>query len=112
MALTLYATGTEYTANAITLRRGSVADILSVGVYHTTDPDVVPAVGDFQTVTLVMQPNPLADGNNVDILSLVGAEGDVILGPGTYQRWCLVTTATERIIRRVDTIVVQGEVGG
>lgn len=110
MAVTLYAPGTEYTANAITLKRGTVSDITSVGVYHTTDPNKVPAVSDFAAATLVVPPNPLADGNNVDILLLIGATGDVVLGPGTYQRWCLVRTNTEAIIRRVDTITVVASV--
>jgi hypothetical protein len=106
MAVTLYAPGTEYTANAITLKRGNAADITYVGVYHGIDPNKTPTLADFTQVTLVVPPNPLADGNNIDILSLIGPGGDVTLGAGVYQRWCLVKTSTENIMRKLDTVTV------
>ena len=51
--------------------------------------------------------DPLADGQNTDVLSLIGPrDGDVELIPGDYQRWVLITTATEDKIRRVDVLEV------
>lgn len=104
----LYSAGTEFLANAITLTRGTAADIVSVGVHHSVDPNTVPGVGDFTAVTLVKPGDPLADGNNLDVLSLVGpkAGADLELPPGTYQRWVLVSTATEDIVRKVDVVEV------
>jgi hypothetical protein len=105
--LTIAHTATEFTANAITLKRGTVADIVTVGVYHNVSPNTVPLVSDFIIVDLVYAPNALADGTNIDILSLIGPRsGDVTLTAGDYQRWCLVTTATEDIIRKVDVITI------
>ena len=102
----LYSTSTEYLANALTIVRGTAADIESVGVYHTEDPDEVPADTDFTPVTLVSSPtDPLADGNNIDVLSLMGT-GALALAAGTYQRWVMVKTATETIIRKVDVVEV------
>jgi hypothetical protein len=111
MMVTLYHTGTEYVANAITMQRGQVSDITSVGVYHTLDPDEIPEVGDFDTVVLVDGINgsdPLAQEGVVDVLSLIGPrDGDVDLPtPGVYQRWVLLVTATEDIIRRPNTIEI------
>lgn len=112
MTLTFYAAGTEYAANQITLLRGSAADIVSVGVYHDTDPSVRPEVADFTAVTLVdgtEEPLPaLAEDGKIDVLSLIGARvsADVTLTPGDYQRWVLISTADEDIIRPVDTITV------
>lgn len=108
---TLYHTGTEYTANEITLLRGNPASILTVGVYHTLDPDEIPEVADFVEVTLVdgtSPGNPLADGQKIDVLALVGARvtADVTLSPGDYQRWVLLTTSTEDIIRRPDVLEI------
>jgi hypothetical protein len=110
MAVSIYNTGTEYVANAITMTRGVIADILSVGVYHNVNPATIPAVGDFTTVTLVNGttiPTPdLAEVGFVDILSLIGPGGDIVLTAGDYQRWCLIVTATENIIRKIDTITI------
>jgi hypothetical protein len=106
MAITLYSTGTEYTANAITLKRGSASDITYVGLYHGTDPNHTPLIGDFTQVTLVVPPNPLADGGNIDILALIGTGGQIVLTVGVYQRWALIKTATENIIRKLDTVTV------
>lgn len=111
MAATIPSTSTEYAANAMTITRGTAADITAVGVYHTTNAASVPAVADFTEVVLVAPGDPLADSTlpagAYDILSLVGPRsGDVTLTPGTYQRWVLISTATEDIIRKIDTITV------
>lgn len=111
MTVQLFHSATEYVANSITLTRGTVADITAVGVYHDTDPSVVPAVEDFTTVTLVdgttSPPDPLAEAGKVDVLSLIGPRGgDATLAPGDYQRWVLISTATEDIIRKTDTVTV------
>lgn len=103
----LYHTATEYLANAITITRGSVTDIISVGVYHTLSPTLIPEESDFTVVTLVKPGDPLAQGTNTDVLSLVGpADGDVVLTAGDWQRWVLVKTSTEVIIRKVDVVEV------
>jgi len=107
----LYRTATEYVANEITLLRGSAADIVEVGVYHDEDPNNVPAVEDFTPVALVdgtaSPPDPLAENGRIDVLSLVGPrDGDVELQPGDYQRWILIKTATEDIIRKVDVLTI------
>lgn len=107
----IYRTGTEYTANQITLTRGSVSDITAVGVFHSTDPSVIPEVDDFTIVQLVdgttTPPDELAETGKVDILALVGPRGgNVTLPPGDYQRWVLVVTATEDIIRRPDVLTI------
>ena len=107
MAVTIPRTGTEYVANSLTFTRGTVAAIVSVGVYHTADPTVVPTVAQFTPVQLVKPGDSLADGTNIDILSLIGPRsGDVTLSAGDYQRWVLIKTATEDIIRRPDTITI------
>lgn len=111
MAVQLYAGATEYVANELTILRGSTADIVTVGVFHSLDPNVSPLVTDFTTVTLVdgiANPgNPLAEAGKIDVLSLLGPRaGDVQLTPGDYQRFILVSTATEDVIRKVDTIEV------
>lgn len=113
MALEVYSTGTEYLANQITLTRGTVGDIARVGVYHNTDPNVKPTPEQFTTVDLVngttTPPDPLAETGKIDLLSLIGArssEPSLALAPGDYQRWGLVSTATEDIIRKIDTITV------
>ncbi|TDE40488.1 hypothetical protein E1295_31815 [Nonomuraea mesophila] len=108
---TIYATATEYLANALTITRGSVDNITGVGVYHDINPDTVPTVEDFTMVTLVdgtaEPPDPLAETGVIDVLSLIGPRaGDVVLTPGDYQRWVLITTATEDIIRKVDVLEV------
>ncbi|SET43687.1 hypothetical protein [Nonomuraea wenchangensis] len=107
----IFHTATEYVANAITITRGSVADIVSVGVYHTTDPNSVPSVEDFTSVTLVdgtaAEPDPLAEAGVIDVLSLIGPRnGEVELTAGDYQRFVLITTATEDIIRKVDVLTI------
>jgi hypothetical protein len=85
--VTIPHSGTEYTANAITLKRGLVTDII--------------------TVLLVKPGDALADGSNLDILSKIGPRsGDVILAAGDWQRWCYVKTANEDILRKVDTITI------
>lgn len=110
---TLYHTATEYTANQLTLLRGTVSDIVSVGVYHNIDPNTVPLVSDFTTVTLVDGTTtplpPLAESGIIDVVSLVGPRsGQVNLtAAGTYQRWVLVKTAAEDIIRAVDTVIIK-----
>lgn len=110
--VTLYHTGTEYVANEITLHRGDVASIVSVGVYHTTDPDEIPEVADFDTVQLVdgtSPGNPLAEDGKIDVLSLIGPKvgADINLStPGDYQRWVLIQTDDEDIIRRPDVLEI------
>jgi hypothetical protein len=106
MAVTIYHTATEYTANAITMSRGTPADITGVGVYHNANPLVIPEVDDFILVQLVLPGDLLAEGNTVDILSLIGPGGDVELTPGDYQRWTLISTAAENIIDSVDTVSI------
>ena len=106
MGVSIYRTATEYTANSITLTRGTPSDIVSVGVYHSTNPQTVPQVSDFVQVTLVQPGDVLAEGALVDILALIGPDGDITLAPGDYQRWTLITTAAERIIDAVDTITI------
>jgi hypothetical protein len=108
MAIQLFTTGTEYVANAITLSRGTSAAITGVGVYHNTDPTVKPTVAQFTMVTLVKPGDALADGTNLDVLSLIGPKSGahLALTPGSYQRWILVQTATEDVIRKVDVIEV------
>lgn len=108
----IFSTGTEYVANEVTITRGSVDDIVAVGVYHDTDPDTVPAVDDFTTVTLVDgtadPPDALSEEGKIDVLSLIGArdEADLALTAGDYQRWVLLQTSTEDIIRKVDVLEV------
>lgn len=103
----LFHTATEYVANQLTISRGSVEDIVTVGVYHDEDPGNIPEVGDFTAVTLVDGTGPLAEGGRIDVLSLIGPGGDEELVPGDYQRWVLVQTATENIIRRVDVLEIK-----
>lgn len=107
----IYRTGTEFTGNQITLTRGSVSDITAVGVFHSTDPSVIPTVEQFTTVRLVdgtsTPPDDLAEAGKVDVLALIGPRGgDVTLPPGDYQRWVLVVTATEDIVRRPDVLTI------
>ena len=108
----IYNTATEYRANAITITRGLVSDITGVGVYHTTNPNEVPTAAQFTPVTLVDGVNsptdPLAENGVIDVLSLIGPKesADLVLTPGDYQRFVLVQTANEDIIRKVDTVTV------
>ena len=106
MAVSIYHTATEYTANAITMSRGTPADIVTVGVWHSPDPQVIPEVADFTTVKLVLPGDLLAEGNTVDILALIGPGGDVELAPDDYQRWTLISTVAENIIDSVDTLTI------
>jgi hypothetical protein len=112
VAVSIYNTATEYVANAITITRGSISDILTVGVYHNVNPATIPDVTDFVIVTLVNGntiPLPaLAETGFIDILSLIGSKAgaDLPLTPGDYQRWCLIQTTAEDIIRKVDTITI------
>lgn len=119
MAVSIYSTATEYIANAITLTRGHVSDIVSVGIYVNTAPNVIPTVAQFTTVTLVDGTAggtlpPLAVAGEIDVLTKVGpgsapvAAGDLsTLTPGSYQVWILIKTASEAIIRKVDTLTIQ-----
>jgi hypothetical protein len=107
----IYSTGTEYVANEITITRGTVGDITAVGVFHTTDPAVIPTVAQFTTVTLAdgtaEPPDTLSEPGVIDVLSLIGPRGgQVTLSAGDYQRFILISTATEDIIRRPDTLTV------
>lgn len=110
MAVQLFDTETRYVANELTFVRGTVDDVVSVGVYHNVDPNVVPAVADFVTVQLVQPPEELAEGTKIDVLSLIGPDvpADLLLAPGVYQRWVLVTTGTEKLIYKVDMVTVIG----
>jgi hypothetical protein len=112
VAVTLYHTGTEYTSNSITLLRGIKADILDVGVYHNVNPLYVPQVTDFTIVTLadgtITPPSDLAVAGELDIVALIGpkAGAQLLLAAGIYQRWVLVQTAYQDLIRAVDTVTV------
>lgn len=104
----LFNTATEYLANAITISRGAVTDITAVGVYHNINPAIVPTVAQFTTVLLVKPGDPLADGTNIDVLSLIGSKvgAHLALTAGDWQRWVLVQTASENVIRKVDVVTV------
>lgn len=104
----LYSTATEFLANSITISRGSASDITSVGVFHSLNPNEKPEPGDFTTVTLVEPGDPLAEGANTDVLSLIGSKvgADLALTTGDWQRWVLIQTPSEEIIRKVDVVTV------
>lgn len=103
----IYRTGTEYTSNTLTLARGSLSDVESVGVYHSTAPNEVPDLIDFTTVQVVTETDPLGSPGTLQIITKVGPRGgDVTLTQGVYQRYVLVVTANEDIIRRVDTLEI------
>lgn len=117
MSTSIYNTATEYIANTLTITRGHVSDITRVGIYVNTNPNQIPAVTDFTTVTLVdgtiLPLPPLAVTGQVDVVTKVGpGSADVPAGdlstltPGSYQVWVLVVTASEAIIRKVDTLTV------
>ena len=115
MAVTLHNSATEYLSNALTITRGTIADITSVGVYHDTNPATIPAVLDFTTVTLADGTAgsggtnyQLAITGEIDVVSLIGSKAgaDLSLAAGDYQRWVLVQTTAEDIIRKVDTLTV------
>lgn len=108
-----YRTATEYIANELTITRGVVGDITSVGVYHNVDPNTVPAIADFTTVSLVdgvkVPPDALAEVGKIDVLSLIGPKVGAHLDlatPGAYQRWVLIRTANEDVIRKVDVLTI------
>ena len=109
MGVSLYNTATEYVASALSLLRGTAADITGVGFYATATSSI-PAVGDFTTTTLVDGTGgvvpPLGVAGEIDVLSLIGGGGDVTLTAGDYQVFILITTATENIIRKVDVLTV------
>jgi hypothetical protein len=111
--VSIYTTATEYLANEITILRGSVDDVVGVGVYHNVSPAVVPTVNDFTMVSLVdgtaEPPDSLSELGKIDVLSLVGGKvgADLALTAGDYQRWVLIQTASEDIIRSIDTVTVQ-----
>ena len=112
MAVTLYHTGTEYTSNAITFLRGTKADITAVGVYHNTDPTHIPLIADFIIVTFAdgvkVPADALAIPGELDVVARIGpkAGADVNLAAGTYQRWVLVQTSTQDLIRAADTVII------
>lgn len=109
MAVQLYSTGTEYLANALTFTRGTVADVTSVGVYHTLNPSEVPAEVDFTAATLITNPaDPLAEGDKIDVVTLIGPGTGAFetLTVGDWQRWVMVKTANETIIRKVDVVTI------
>lgn len=111
MSVSLFHTATEYTSNALTFLRGSVADVVTVGVYHSIDPNYVPLVTDFTAVTLAdgttTPPDPLAVPGEIDVIARVGPRGDITgLTTGDYQRFVLVTTANEDIIRKTDVLTI------
>jgi hypothetical protein len=109
MAVQIYSTATEYLANSLTFARGSIDDVIKVGVYHTLNPSFIPQESDFIEVDIVGPGDALAQGDTIDVLSLIGPASlnpTIVLAPGDYQRWVLVKTATEVIIRKVDLVEV------
>lgn len=103
----IYANATEYVSNQLKFDRGGPADVTGVGVFHSKDPDQIPDVSEFTSAALVQPGDALADGDRVDVLSLIGPkEGDITLEPGRYLRWVLVQTSSEDIIRRTDVLEV------
>lgn len=111
MAVELYSTATEYVATEVTDLRGTSDDIVTVGVYHSVDPNAVPDIEDFTAVTLVDgtddPPDPLSEAGKIDVLALVGPrDGDVTLAGGDYQQFVLLVTATEDIIRKTGVVTV------
>ena len=110
----IVSTGTEYLFYEVTELRGTVEDIVTVGVYYTTDPLEIPEVGDFTTVTLVdgisNPEDPLAEAGKIDIVALIGSRQEADLAipvAGDYQEWVLITTADEDIIRRPSVLTVK-----
>lgn len=104
----LFHTATEFVANELTFIRGDPSLVTSVGVYHTTDPNEVPMSASFTTVTLVTG-GALAEAGKIDVLSLIGPKAGADLNlsvTGDYQRFVLVSTSTEDIIRKVDVLEI------
>lgn len=109
MAVDMFLNGTEWFANEITILRGTVADITAVGVYHNINPNVQPLVTDFIIVTLEPGTGPLAEAGKIDIMSRIGHKSTPHWVPpaaGDYQRWALIQTAQEDIIRKLDTVTI------
>ena len=121
MATSLFSTATEYIANAITLTRGKVSDIKPVGIYTNTNPNIIPTPAQFTTVLLVDGTGtpplpPLAVAGEIDVVTKVGPggtiagttvpAGDLTLVAGSYQVWILIVTASEAIVRKIDTLTV------
>lgn len=117
MAATIFRTATEYTANEITLTRGTVSDIVSVGVAMISNPSQVPDVSSFTQVLLISPTttpgSPLLDGTKIDVVAKIGPGGGAVaaghfpaLSADDYQRWVLITTADEHIIRRPDVVSI------
>lgn len=117
LSASVYRTATEYTANELTLSRGNAGDIVSVGVAMISDPATVPAVGAFTPVLLISPEttpgHALLDGTKIDVVAKIGPGGGAVaagdfpaLTAGDYQRWVLVETADELIIRRPDVVSV------
>lgn len=112
----LYRSATEYVANELTLLRGTVSDIVSVGIDMESNPATIPVVTDFTTVLLISPTttpgSPLLDGTKIDVVSKIGPGGGAVspghftLVQGDYQRWVLITTADEQIIRRPDVVTI------
>jgi hypothetical protein len=115
MAAEFFGTGTDWVFAELTLTRGSVSDIESVGVHMDADPNARPTVAEFSPATLVdgtaTYPGPLAISGRVDIAVRVGARSDVPaalqLSPGDYQMFTCVTTADEDDIRIAGTVTVK-----
>ena len=121
MAASLFSTATEYMANALTLTRGQASDIHSVGIYASINPNTVPAPSQFTTVLLVDGTGipplpPLAVAGEIDAVTKIGPggtiagttvpAGDLTLTTGSYQVWILIVTASEAIIRKIDTLTI------
>jgi hypothetical protein len=115
--VSLYNTATEYTANQITLNRGTESGIVSVGVAMESNPATVPAVAAFTAVLLIgpqtTPSSPLLDGTKIDIVAKIGPGAGAVtpghfaaLTPGDYQRWTLGTTADEHRSRRPDVVTI------
>jgi hypothetical protein len=108
--------GTEYVAHALTFTRGDSSDVTHVGICANTNPNFTPEpdnvvgsmAGDFNVVSLIVPPDPLAEGTKIDVLALIGPKGgaDFELPDGDYQLWVLVATANEDIVRKTGTLTV------
>jgi hypothetical protein len=123
MPADLFDTATEHIAVEFDLTRGVFADIVSVGMYLTTDPAEVPLVSEFVPVVAVDGTGtpplpPLAEAGKMDIVAKVGPGGGAVTAghfnfssltaPETdHQVWTLITTATEHIIRRPDVLTIK-----
>jgi hypothetical protein len=114
MDTSFYGTGTEWVFTKVTIDRGSVSDIETVGMLASADPNVRPAVADFTAATLVdgtaVPAGPLAIPGRIDIAARIGARSDVAsalqLTAGDYQMFTLITTADEDVIDVAGTITI------